>query len=118
MLLRVPIKMEEIMFNPIAVIIKFFKNLFQGPSFQKFEEWCVEVFTAEKALVLASLKAFAVDAALTAEKTGLDSETKRKQALSEITMKAQTAGIVTGASMIGLALEMAVQALKNQDKTN
>jgi hypothetical protein len=94
-------------------IAQWFKNLFSSPQVKAFEEWCLEVFTAEKALVLAQLKAFAISAVATAEATGLDSDAKRKQAFSSITAQAQTAGIVCGASMIGLALEMALQALKN-----
>lgn len=71
------------------------------------------MFTAEKALLLASLKDFALSAVQTAEQTGLDSATKRSQALSEVTAKAQTAGVVVGASMVALAVEMAVTAIKN-----
>lgn len=63
---------------------------------------------------MVQLKAFALEAALTAEKTGLDSETKRKQAITELTAKAQTAGVICGASMIALAMEMAVQAIRGE----
>lgn len=94
-------------------IKKFFQNLFKNPAVLKFENFCEQVFTAEKALVLSALRDFAVSAVTTAEQTGLDSAGKRSQAFSEIAAKVQTAGIVTGASMIGLALEMAVQAIKN-----
>lgn len=64
-------------------------------------------------MLLAALRDFAISAVQTAEATGLDSAAKRSQAFNEISAKAQTAGIITGASMIGLALEMAMQALKN-----
>lgn len=64
-------------------------------------------------MVLSSLRDFALSAVTTAEQTGLDSAGKRTQAFNEISAKAQTAGIVTGASMIALVLEMSVQALKN-----
>lgn len=94
-------------------IIQFFNNLFKNPAFLKFEEFCAKVFTAEKALVLAALQSFAIDAVTTAEKTGLSSSEKRNQAFNEISAKAQTAGIVTGASAIALVLEMAVQAIRN-----
>lgn len=87
----------------------------KSPAFQKFEEWLKEVFTAEKALLLASLKEFAMSAVQTAEITGLDSSTKRAHAFNEITSKAQSAGIVVGSSMILLAVEMAVQSLKNKN---
>lgn len=97
------------MFQKIA---NWFKNLFNNPKVQAFEEWCVKVFTAEKALLLAQLKAFAIEAAMTAEQTGFDSDSKRKLALQQITAKAQTAGIIASASMISLAVEMAVQGLK------
>lgn len=97
----------------LKAIAQFFQRLFKSPALQKFEAFCADVFTAEKALILASLKDFAISAVQTAENTGLDSATKRSQAFSDITAKAQTAGIVVGASMIGLALEMAVTALKN-----
>lgn len=100
----------------IKKILEFFHNLFQGQNFQKFKDFCGQVFTAEKALVLAALKDFAISAVQTAETTGLDNATKRGQAFNEITVKAQTAGIVTGASMVGLALEMAVVALKNNQQ--
>lgn len=83
-------------------------------AFLKFKQFCAQVFTAEKALVLAALKDFSLQAVLTAEKTGLDSSGKRTQAFNEITAKAKTAGIVVGASMVALAVEMAVQALKNE----
>ncbi len=72
------------------------------------------MFTAEKALVLSQLKAFAMQAAQTAEATGLDSDSKRKMALQSIAAQAQTAGVVCGASMVALALEMAVTAIRNQ----
>ena len=100
------------MFKAIA---QFFQNLFKSPALLKFEEFCSQVFTAEKALVLSSLKNFAIQAATTAESTGLDSTTKRSQAFASISAQAQTAGIVVGASMIGLALEMAVQAIKGDN---
>lgn len=93
-------------------ILKFFRNLFSSPVLTAFEEWCAKVFTAEKALVLVQLKAFALDAALTAQQTGLDSDSKRKMAFQEISAKAQTAGVICGTSMIALALEMAVQSIK------
>lgn len=102
------------MFKAIA---KFFNNLFnkiQGNrQVQEFEDFAGQVFTAECSLVLASLRSFAISAVSTAQITGLDSATKRSQAFNSITAQAETAGIVTGASMIGLALEMAVTALKN-----
>lgn len=74
------------------------------------------MFTAEKALLLNELKAFAISAVTSAEATGLDSDAKRKQALLSITAQAQVAGVVAGASAIALALEMAVSAFKNKDK--
>lgn len=95
-------------------ILNFFKKIFSSPQVQAFESWCEEVFTAEKVLVLASLKAFALDAVATAESTGFDTDVKRRLAFQEISAKAQTAGIIVGASMIGLAIEMALQAIKNQ----
>lgn len=100
------------MFKALA---NWFKKLFNSPAVQEFEEWCIEVFTAERALVLTQLKAFAISAVTTASQTGLDSDQKRKQALLSITAQAQTAGIVCGASMIALALEMALQAVKGKD---
>lgn len=103
-------------------IVQFFKNLFfkiQGnKQVQEFEEFCGEVFTAEKALILASLKNFALQAVQTAETTGLDSASKRNQAFNSISAQAQTAGVTTGASMIFLALEMAVTALRNKQNDN
>lgn len=97
----------------VQAIIRFFKNLFQSPQFLKFENFCAQVFTAEKALVLSALRDFAISAVTTAEETGLDSAGKRTQAFNQIVVKAQTAGIVVTSSMIFLALEMALQALKN-----
>lgn len=91
----------------------FFQKLFHSPTLQAFESWCAQVFTAEKVLLLNSIKAFAIDAVATAELTGLDNSSKRSMAFSEIAMKAQTAGLVVGASMVGLAIEMAVTGLKN-----
>lgn len=95
-------------------IKEFFQKLFKSPQVLAFEKFCEDVFTAEKALILASLKAFALQAVQTAQQTGLDSDAKRKLAFQSISAQAQTAGIVVGASMIGLALEMALQAIKGQ----
>ncbi len=63
--------------------------------------------------MLVELKAFAIAAVAEADKTGLDSASKRQLAFSNISAKAQTAGVVAGASAIALALEMAVSALRN-----
>lgn len=86
---------------------------------QKFESFCEQVFIAEKPIVLGALRDIALSAVQTAEATGLDSSSKRQQAFTEITAKAQTIGVVAGASMISLALEMALQVIRgNQGKTD
>lgn len=104
--------------NFFKAIGDFFKNLFSANNLHAFEEWLKEVFTAEKALMIVQLKAFATQAVATAEQTGLDSEAKRKMALNSILAQAQTAGMVAGASAIALALEMAVSALRNKQQAS
>lgn len=98
------------MFQKIA---QWFSNLLKNPLVQKFEQFLKEVFTAEKPLIIAALK----DIATTAVKQvdGLETltnEEKRAQAFAQISNYARTKGIAVGASMINLAIEMAVQAVK------
>lgn len=97
------------MFQAIA---KFFQNLFKSPAVQKFEQWCVEVFNAEKPLILGALKDIAIQAVATAQTTGLDNATKRAQAFGQVEAYAKAKGIEVGDSIINLAIEMAVSALK------
>lgn len=97
------------MFQAIA---KFFQNLFKSPELKSFEEWCLAVFTAEKPIILGALKDIATAAVLSAEKTSLDSASKRSIALGQIESQAKTIGITAGSSILSLALEMAVQALR------
>lgn len=107
------------MFKAITQFFSSLLNKIQGnKQVQEFEDFAGQVFTAEKAILLASLKAFAIQAVTTAESTGLDNASKRSQAFSQISAQAQTAGIVTGASMISLALEMALQTIKNGNQGN
>lgn len=98
------------------MIKQFLAQLFQSPAFLKFKDFCNKVFTAEKSLLLASLKDFAMDAVKTAEATGYDSVEKRSQAFKEIVGKAKVAGIKASDSIISLALEMAVQVIKEDAK--
>lgn len=92
---------------------QWIKKLFSSPALLKFEQFCEEVFVAEKPLVLGALRDIAIAAVQSAQSTGLDSSAKRSQALTEITAKAETIGVTASASMIALALEMAVQTLSN-----
>lgn len=100
------------MFKAIA---QWFQKLFSNPSLKTFEDWCGQVFTAEKALFLGSIKTFATAAVAKAAVTILDDDGKRKQAFNDVVSMAESAGIAYVSSAVYLAVEMAYTALKNQD---
>ncbi len=100
---------------------EWFKNLFASPAMKKFEAFIVSVFKAEVALVIGSLSDFATKAVQDAQASGAlnslpfdeQGQAKYNQAFAQIQADAKLAGINAGTSAINLAVEMAVQALKN-----
>ena len=83
---------------------------------QKFEQFIQQVFTAEKPIIIAALKDIAMAAVVRVNNLDtLTNEEKRTQAFGQIAAYAKNQGIEVGTSMINLAIEMAVQAVKGND---
>ncbi len=94
-------------------IKQFFSNLFKNPLVIKFENFLEQVFTAEKPIIMATLKDIAIKAVQSVNSIGdLTNDQKRAQAFGQISDYAKVQGIQVGESMINLAIEMAVQAVK------
>jgi|GEM_PF-3136496 len=94
-------------------IKSFFSNIFKNPQVIKFEQFIQQVFTAEKPIVMGALKDIAMQAVTSINNVStLTNDQKRTQAFGQITDYAKAQGIQAGESMINLAIEMAVQAVK------
>lgn len=92
---------------------QWFSNFLKNPMVQKFEQFIKQVFIAEKPIIIAALKDVAMVAVRRVENVDtLTNEEKRAQAFGQIADYAKNQGIAVGTSMINLAIEMAVQAVK------
>ena len=91
----------------------FFGSFFKNPMVIKFEQFVEQVFVAEKPVIMGALKDVAVQAVMSVDSIStLTNAEKRAQAFAQIAAHAKQEGIQVGESMINLAIEMALQAVK------
>jgi hypothetical protein len=93
-------------------IANFFKSLFQSPLLKKFTQFLFEVFTEEKALIMAQLQDIALLAVKKAQQQFTDPQEKNSEAVKEVLEYAKIKGIIVGQSLVKTLIELAYQKLK------
>lgn len=102
------------MFKTIA---QFFQNLFSkfqaNKEVQEFEDFCGQVFTAEKSMIFQQIKDLAMAAVTSLLSSALTGLEKKASAMQSVTTGLKNAGITALASDVSLVIEMALTAVKN-----
>lgn len=76
-------------------------------------DWLADVFRGSTALALEAVKDIALDAVTQLVNTDLTNEDKRNKAFETILIGAEQEGVKVTTGIINLAIEMAVQSLKD-----
>src|SRR5258708_33225202 len=102
----------------LPAIINWWKNLLKSKALQEFEDFCSEVFTAEKMMIGKQLKDLAIAAVESLAASALSGIEKKASAMESVTTGLKQQGIVALASDISLVIEMAVTRMKNNAANN